>query len=137
MAAKKKTTSPKKRTAKAGAVKVDTKGGADQKTERVIVRNTQPSRKPEVKGPIQAMLTTFGSQAMKDAMENKIDRYEVELHSKDPRAIEATVQTIKELGGVLHYANGKHYLRGASRPLDFIAWAAERQGYVKRVVRGT
>lgn len=55
---------------------------------------------------------------------------EVELHSTDPSAVQATRQTIEALpGGSLTERDGHFYI-----PRGFVLWAAERQGYVKRIL---
>jgi hypothetical protein len=67
---------------------------------------------------------------------NAPTKVEVELHSTEPSAVDATVATIEDLGGrLLPDADGRWFLFGYDKPLDFIVWAAERQGYVKRVIR--
>lgn len=55
---------------------------------------------------------------------------EVELHSTEPSAVEATRATMRALpGGDLIERDGRFFV-----PAGFPAWAAERQGYVKRIV---
>lgn len=59
---------------------------------------------------------------------------EVELRSTDPSAVAAVRATIAMLpgGGRLVESDGRFFLLGG----DFLAFACERQGYVKRVIRG-
>lgn len=52
---------------------------------------------------------------------------ELELHSNHPEVVEATRSTIKLLGDDLIEKDGKFFVSK-----DFTAWAAVRQGYVKR-----
>ena len=54
---------------------------------------------------------------------------EVELHSTEPSAVEATRNTIAMLGGSLTERDGRYFV-----PAGFIAFACERQGYVRRVL---
>lgn len=59
-------------------------------------------------------------------------RFEVELWSPDPAgaaAVRATV-ALAPLSAELVEEGGRFFLVGS----DFAAWAAEKQGYVKRVV---
>lgn len=62
-------------------------------------------------------------------------RVQVELWGDHPDAIKATRDTIAQLPGgrgqQLYKVNGTWYLDAP----DFIVWACERQGYVKRVIR--
>lgn len=56
---------------------------------------------------------------------------EVLLHSYEPSAIEATRKTMLGLRGAeLREEGGRYFI-----PDGFAAWAAERQGYVARVIR--
>jgi hypothetical protein len=55
---------------------------------------------------------------------------EVELLSIEPSAVEAVRVTLAQLpGGRLLEHEGRYYV-----PAGFVAWACERQGYVKRVI---
>jgi hypothetical protein len=60
------------------------------------------------------------------------DLVEVELHSKDPVAVAATRATLETLpgGGCLIERGGRFFVQNG-----FPAFACERQGYVKRVIR--
>lgn len=54
---------------------------------------------------------------------------EVELHSQEPSAVDATMRTICALpGGDFKKEDGRFYV-----PSGFVAWACEQQGYVKAV----
>jgi len=56
---------------------------------------------------------------------------EVELWSTDPSAVKATRETLLQLpGGKLIEREGRYFV-----PAGFPAWACERQGYVKRVLK--
>lgn len=56
---------------------------------------------------------------------------EVELHSREPGAVAATRATILSFPkGEWHEESGRYFV-----PAGFVAWAAERQGYVRRIVR--
>jgi hypothetical protein len=60
-------------------------------------------------------------------------RAEVELWSTDPSAVAAVRHTIQQLppgNGLLFEEDGHWFLVGN----DFLRWACERQGYVKRVI---
>lgn len=54
---------------------------------------------------------------------------ELELHSTHPDAVDATRNTIKQLGDELIEKDGKFFVSK-----DYTAWACVRQGYVKRRV---
>ncbi len=59
---------------------------------------------------------------------------EVEIHSTDPSAVDAVRHTLDQLPGgpaLLIEESGKFFLVGD----DFVMWACERQGYVKKVHR--
>ena len=56
-------------------------------------------------------------------------KHEVELHSMEESGVAATRATLKMIGGELTVEDGKAYVEGP----DFVFWAAERQGYVRRV----
>lgn len=62
-------------------------------------------------------------------------RVKVELWGDHPEAIQATRDTIAQLptgrADQLEEIGGEWYLDAP----DFIVWACERQGYVKRVIR--
>jgi len=60
-----------------------------------------------------------------------MSKREVVLHSMDPAAIENTRSTLAFLGGSLTVEDGRAYVEGP----EFTFWAAERQGYVARVIR--
>lgn len=57
---------------------------------------------------------------------------EVELHSTEPSAVEATRETLESLPGGVRFLeeDGRYYVTAG-----FGAFAAERQGYVRRVLR--
>ena len=58
---------------------------------------------------------------------------EVELHSTEPVAVSAVRRTLAGLpggGGVLLERDGRYFVSEG-----FCAWACERQGYVKRVIK--
>lgn len=57
--------------------------------------------------------------------------FEVELHSTDASAFEATFQTIKQLGGFLYEQDGRYYVDSISP--DYLRFALRSQGYVKAV----
>lgn len=62
------------------------------------------------------------------------ERVEVELHSTEPSAVEATRQTFRALAGGSHdlvEEDGKFYV--VTDNPGFVRFAAERQGYVRRV----
>lgn len=63
----------------------------------------------------------------------KLGLVEVELHSEDPDAVTATANTIAMLpnsGDGLVNIEGRWYV-----PSGFVAFACERQGYVRKVRR--
>jgi hypothetical protein len=59
-------------------------------------------------------------------------KVKVELWSEDPSAVAAVRNTISMLpgGGSLLEEGGAFYLEGP----EFVAWACEHQGYVRRVL---
>lgn len=64
---------------------------------------------------------------------HEIDVVEVELHSTDPPAVDAVGRTLGQLplgGGRLMEHGGRFYVEDG-----FVAYACERQGYVKEVRR--
>lgn len=63
------------------------------------------------------------------------DEIEVELHSTEPSAVEATRSTLAmaPLDSKLIERNGKFYVQ-TSNP-GFIRFALEQQGYVRRIVK--
>lgn len=69
------------------------------------------------------------SDLLADRLEQE-DLVEVELHSRAQTAVEATRLTIEGLpGGKLLEECGRYFV-----PRGFVAWAAVRQGYVRRVL---
>ena len=59
-----------------------------------------------------------------------LDLIEVELWSAEPPAVEAVRRTVEGLaGGALHLIDGHYFV-----PSGFVAWACEKQGYVKRLI---
>lgn len=62
------------------------------------------------------------------------ERFEVELHSTHPQAIQATAATISMLpGGGELVQDGQRFFNEA-QDIGFLEYAVEHQGYVKRVV---
>lgn len=63
-----------------------------------------------------------------------IAEVEVELWSTEPSAVDGVRWTIERLpgGSTLVGRDGRFYLSGGD--LKFVAWACEKQGYVKRIV---
>ena len=61
--------------------------------------------------------------------------FQVELHSTDQSAVEATRSTISMLsvGAQLVLRGDRYYISGGDA--RYVAWACERQGYVRRVIR--
>lgn len=58
--------------------------------------------------------------------------FEVELHSTNPSAVEATRQTLLQLGGFLYEQDGRYFI-DSLKP-DFLKFAVVQQGYVRRVI---
>jgi len=62
------------------------------------------------------------------------ERVEVALWSTEPSAIDATRATIEAIGGRLVDQDNRFFLLGGTQLLDYVQWAALRQGYVKGLV---
>lgn len=63
----------------------------------------------------------------------KASEIEVELHSTEESAVEATRNTLLMLCAMLFERDGRWFL-STTNP-GYVAFAAESQGYVRRVIR--
>lgn len=80
---------------------------------------------------INVILNKSNVQYRSKARSEVAELVEVELWNTEPQAVEAVRRTMQALkpGGDLIEKDGRFFV-----PSGFPAWAAERQGYVKRLV---